>query len=114
MADGRQCLLESDIAGLGALLHTSWETKKKLSDRIHDEAIDSMYSAARQAGAYGGKLLGAGGGGFLLLICPPGRHGAVRAAMTGLREMPFRLGAPGTEILVGRPWPQNAQRVSAR
>ncbi len=103
VADGRQCLLESDFARLGSLLHTSWETKKKLSARIHDESIDSMYSAARRAGAYGGKLLGAGGGGFLFLICHPSRHGALRAAMTGLREMPVRLGAPGTAILAGQP-----------
>lgn len=103
VADGRRCLLENDIASLGELLHTSWETKKQLSDRIHDDAVDSMYYAARQAGAYGGKLLGAGGGGFLLLICPPSRHDPVRTAMVGLREMPFRLGAPGTAILVGKP-----------
>jgi D-glycero-alpha-D-manno-heptose-7-phosphate kinase len=98
---GRRCLAESDIASLGALLNTGWETKKKLSDRIHDGGIDAAYQAARAAGAYGGKLLGAGGGGFLLFLCPPERHAAVRQALSGLRETPFRLGAPGTTIIVG-------------
>jgi len=65
------------------------------------DAINSLYFAARKAGAYGGKLLGAGGGGFLLFpVVLPTVHDAVRAAMAGLREMPFRLGVPGTTILV--------------
>lgn len=112
VTDGRLCLVKSDIARLGELLHTSWETKKKLSDRIHDDEINSTYEAARRAGAYGGKLLGAGGGGFLLFLCPPERHDALRAALSGLREMPFRLGAPGTTILVGAPDPGSALTVA--
>jgi D-glycero-alpha-D-manno-heptose-7-phosphate kinase len=99
VTDGRRCLTEADIAGLGELLHDSWETKKKLSDRIHDDDIDAAYDAGRDAGAYGGKLLGAGGGGFLLFLCPPERHVALRAALAGYRETPFRLGAPGTTVL---------------
>ena len=114
VTDGRRCLAESDIASLGELLHSSWETKKKLSDRIHDDEINSTYEAARRAGAYGGKLLGAGGGGFLLFLCPPERHEALRAALSGLREMPFRLGAPGTTILVGAPDPEAALQSPGR
>jgi D-glycero-alpha-D-manno-heptose-7-phosphate kinase len=98
---GRRCLAESDIARLGMLLHAGWETKKKLSDRIHDDGINTAYQTARAAGAYGGKLLGAGGGGFLLFLCPPERHAAVRQALSGLRETPFRLGAQGTTLIVG-------------
>jgi D-glycero-alpha-D-manno-heptose-7-phosphate kinase len=111
VSDGRRCLLESDIPSLGKLLHASWETKKRLSDRIHDDSINSLYFEARKAGAYGGKLLGAGGGGFLLFLCPPDRHDAVRAAMAGLREMPFRLGVPGTTILVATGTAQSQQSL---
>ena len=66
----RNELEAGNIDVLGELLHKSWLLKKQLAGPISNGSIDKMYDAARQAGAIGGKLTGAGGGGFLLLYCP--------------------------------------------
>ena len=68
--DMRRALLKSDWASWGALLQEGWETKKAFSSKISDPGIDALYGTALEAGASGGKLLGAGGGGFLYLFCP--------------------------------------------
>ena len=70
---------------------------------ISDEEIDSWYEAARQAGATGGKLLGAGNGGFLLVYAPPERHPAISHALADLREIPFRFEPNGSQIIFYRP-----------
>lgn len=87
------------LDSLGEALHEGWELKKTLARGITNPAIDQAYAAARSAGAVGGKILGAGGGGFLLFVVPPDRRAAVREALRGLREMPFRFSRHGSRII---------------
>lgn len=84
---------------LGELMHQSWELKKRLAGTISNGHINDMYEAARSAGAIGGKIAGAGGGGFLLLYVPYERQNKVRGVLNGLQELPFRLEADGTKII---------------
>jgi D-glycero-alpha-D-manno-heptose-7-phosphate kinase len=83
----------------GALLDEGWHLKKQLASRISNQTIDEIYGVARNAGAIGGKITGAGGGGFLLLYCPPRDQEQVRRALHPLRELPFRLEAAGTKVI---------------
>ena len=83
----------------GALLHHSWQLKKRMAGQISNGTIDEMYDAARRAGARGGKITGAGGGGFLLLYAPYEKHNAVRDALAGLQELPFRLEKDGSKVI---------------
>jgi D-glycero-alpha-D-manno-heptose-7-phosphate kinase len=80
----------------------AWQAKKSLSDGISNQAIDSAYCAAREAGALGGKIAGAGGGGFMLLICPPDRHAAVETALhaQGLVRADFNFDFAGARVLM--------------
>jgi D-glycero-alpha-D-manno-heptose-7-phosphate kinase len=89
-----------DATALGDLLAQNWALKRTLVDGISNQAVDGWCELGLQAGATAGKLLGAGGGGFLLLVAPPERHNAVRAALSELREVPLRLAARGTHIAV--------------
>ena len=88
-----------DLDTLGLLLHESWELKKRLAGVISNEWLDELYDRARRAGAMGGKITGAGGGGFLLLYVPYECQNNVRAALDGLQELPFRLEADGTKVI---------------
>lgn len=90
---------EVDIERFAVLLHEGWELKRSLGCGIDDGRTDEWYSAARHAGALGGKILGAGGGGFLLLIAPPSRHDAIREALGRPRELPFRVARTGSRII---------------
>jgi D-glycero-alpha-D-manno-heptose-7-phosphate kinase len=90
---------EADLCEFGALLHASWTLKQSLSSTIANPTITQAYAAARAAGAIGGKLLGAGGGGFLLFLAPPERHNAIRSALQPLRELPFAFEPAGSRIL---------------
>jgi D-glycero-alpha-D-manno-heptose-7-phosphate kinase len=101
-AEMREALETADLDRFGILLGQSWCEKKSLSRRVSTRAIDDWYEAARAAGALGGKITGAGGGGFLLLYCPPRRQGAVRVAMAqaGLRELTFDVDGVGVQVLV--------------
>jgi D-glycero-alpha-D-manno-heptose-7-phosphate kinase len=81
------------------LLHQSWELKKRLAGTISNAWINEMYETAREAGAIGGKIAGAGGGGFLLLYVPIECQNKVRTALQGLQELPFRLEADGTKVI---------------
>jgi len=114
VADGRQCLLESDIAGLGrAAAHKLGDEKEEaVPTEIHDEAIDAMYSAARRAGSIWREAAGCWRRRLPAVnLSPPARHGAVRAGDgPDCARCHSGSGAPGTEILVGRPCPENAQR----
>jgi len=83
----------------GRLMNRSWELKKKLAGSISNGSINDMYETAQRAGAIGGKITGAGGGGFLMLYVPYEKQGAVRAALRGLQELPFRLEADGTKVI---------------
>lgn len=91
-----------DLRGFGELLDEGWRLKRALSDRVSTPAIDRLYGAARNAGAVGGKLLGAGGGGFLLLFVEPERRAAVRAALADLIEVPFAFENGGSQIIYHR------------
>lgn len=96
---GRDALRAGDTDAIGALLHENWELKRRLSDRISAPDIDAMYEKALAAGALGGKIAGAGGGGFLLLYVPLGRQAAVRDALSGFRELPSGLSRDGSRII---------------
>jgi D-glycero-alpha-D-manno-heptose-7-phosphate kinase len=87
---------------IGKLLHESWQLKRKLSSKISNDLIDQAYAAARSAGAYGGKLCGAGSGGFLALLVPPEAQSAVRGALKGLLEVNFRFEKEGSTIIYRR------------
>ncbi len=100
MAYQARCDIEvGNFDSLGALINQSWELKKRLAGTISNGQINDLYEAARHAGAIGGKITGAGGGGFLLLYVPYDRQNAVRAALPGLQELPFRLEADGTKVI---------------
>jgi D-glycero-alpha-D-manno-heptose-7-phosphate kinase len=88
-----------DLTELGRLLHEGWLLKKKINPGMTDEEIDACYERALQAGAVGGKLLGAGGGGFLLLYCKEGARRRIREALRDLREVPFRLEPEGVKVI---------------
>ena len=100
MAYEARCAIEAEnIDALGVLLHQSWELKKRLAGTISNGSINAMYEAARGAGAIGGKIAGAGGGGFLLLYVPWERQTQVRVKLRHLQELPFRLEADGTKVI---------------
>jgi D-glycero-alpha-D-manno-heptose-7-phosphate kinase len=92
-------LQEDRLYGIGELMHDAWLTKKELASGISNERIDSWYDRARAHGAVGGKLLGAGGGGFLLLFCPSAQRGDVIRALPELRPVAFRFEPQGTKIV---------------
>jgi D-glycero-alpha-D-manno-heptose-7-phosphate kinase len=98
----RSAIVEGDIAAIGGLMNEAWLAKKKLSAEITNDTIDAAYAAARQAGALGGKIAGAGGGGFMLLICPPNRQSAVESALhqKGLVRADFNFDFGGARVLM--------------
>jgi len=97
--EARSFLSAGDFDAFGSLMHESWKLKKRLAGQITNGAIDDMYELARRSGAIGGKITGAGGGGFLLLYVPYERQVAVRNALCELQELPFRLEADGTKVI---------------
>lgn len=90
-------LQKGNIDIIGNLLHESWQYKKQLASKISNGHIEAIYETARKAGALGGKLTGAGGGGFLLLYCPYEKRDLVRKSLNGLREVPVRLEPDGSK-----------------
>lgn len=92
-------LQAGNLDQLGLLLHESWLLKKQLASQVSNGKIEEIYEKARRAGALGGKITGAGGGGFLLLYCPLERREAVRKALAPLRELPFSMEAEGTKVI---------------
>lgn len=95
----RKDIENGNFDALGKLMNQSWELKKRLAGTISNGHINEMYESARRAGAIGGKITGAGGGGFLMLYVPYERQGRVRAALNGLQELPFRLENDGTKVI---------------
>lgn len=95
----RDVLQAGNLDGFGELMHEGWELKKQLASRISNGEIDDLYTIARRAGAVGGKITGAGGGGFLLLYCPHERQEAVRRALGDLQELPFQLERDGSKVI---------------
>lgn len=95
----RELIIKNDFHAMGELLHNGWELKKKLANSISNGVIDEYYEKARKAGAVGGKILGAGGGGFLLLYCEEKFQNKVRDALSGFKESPFRFEPQGSKII---------------
>ncbi len=87
------------LDSVGELLHESWLLKKQLARQISNGDLDNLYEKARKAGAIGGKIAGAGGGGFLLLYCPHERQESVRRALGNLQELHFRMEDDGTKVI---------------
>lgn len=88
---------------LGKLLHESWQLKRRLADTVSNPEIDAIYDAARSAGAIGGKLLGAGGGGFMLFCVEPGARDHVREALRRLIHVNFDFDQQGSKIVIYQP-----------
>jgi len=89
----------SPLSGFGELLHETWMEKRRLAPGVTNEKIDGMYDAGIQAGALGGKLLGAGGGGFVLFFVPLERQAAMRKRMAQYAEVSFHINAHGSRII---------------
>lgn len=87
----------------GKLLHESWQIKRTLSSKITNSRIDEIYLSARRAGATGGKILGAGGGGFMLFFVKPELQPTVRKKLKGLLRVPFKFDESGSQIIYYRP-----------
>ncbi len=97
----KEALEEGDIERFGLLLDEHWQNKKRRSAQISDDRIDRWYRLALENGALGGKVMGAGGGGFLMLCCPTHKARLRRAlSETGLREMPYDFDFEGAKVLV--------------
>jgi len=101
--EARAALVAHDFARLGANLDEGWQLKRNLSSGITNAAIDGQYARAKAAGAFGGKITGAGGGGFLLLVHPPERSRQIADALSPMQRLPVRISPEGSRILfVGR------------
>ena len=98
-ADIREFLQINNFDEAGRILSEGWELKKQLASQISNDLIDNMYLKALDTGALGGKISGAGGGGFLLLYCPREHQGEVREALTEYRDFPFFLEKDGSKII---------------
>jgi D-glycero-alpha-D-manno-heptose-7-phosphate kinase len=98
----RKYLENGEVARIGEILHESWIQKKRLASRITNSLIEESYEQALQSGAEGGKITGAGGGGFLLLYCRPERQQAVTRALEnrGLKRIAFHFETSGVRILM--------------
>jgi D-glycero-alpha-D-manno-heptose-7-phosphate kinase len=93
----------TDICEFGHLLKEAWQLKRALSDRVTNGTVDQLLESAMRAGALGGKLLGAGGGGFMLLFVPPQDQPRVRAALSRLITVPFKFEMAGSRIVLYQP-----------
>ena len=101
MVDEGIAILNSkqDITHFGKLLHEAWKAKSGLSPMVSNSRVDGIYELAKSTGAVGGKLLGAGGGGFILLFVHPEKQEAVKAALACLIHVPFKFESSGTQII---------------
>lgn len=95
----RDSIINQDLESIGHFLHESWEHKKKLATKITTVQINEYYERARKAGAIGGKILGAGGGGFILFYCDEAWQDNVRKALFDLKEVPFLFEPQGSKII---------------
>jgi D-glycero-alpha-D-manno-heptose-7-phosphate kinase len=102
----RDALLAGNLDRFGTLLDEGWQAKKKLSRRISNAAIDDLYAIGRKHGAVGGKIAGAGGGGFLILYCEQKKQAAIREsfAQRDLRELKFEFESEGAQVIVNDPF----------
>jgi D-glycero-alpha-D-manno-heptose-7-phosphate kinase len=93
---------QGDLHRFGELLDQHWQSKKRLSKKVSSDYVDRCYEVARASGALGGKLIGAGGGGFFMFCCDNGERARLRAAMVaeGLREMRFAIDFDGSKVVM--------------
>lgn len=102
--DGVEILCKGhDICAFGELLHSGWMHKRAMSDLVSNSSIDALYDTARKAGAIGGKLLGAGGGGFMLMFVSPEQQAAVKEALKDLIYVPFKFETSGSQVIYYQP-----------
>ncbi len=92
-----------DIQQLGYLMSDMWELKKTLSGQVSNSLIDDLYVQAKSHGAIGGKILGAGGGGFMLLFVPPDKRESVKHSLGDYLEVPFRFEEEGSTVTIYQP-----------
>ena len=97
--DAIKILNEGSLDDFGHLLNDAWEQKRSLSDLVTNQEVDEIYSSSIAAGALGGKLSGAGGGGFLLLYVPKEKQAGVKKALSQLLHVPFRFESNGSQII---------------
>jgi D-glycero-alpha-D-manno-heptose-7-phosphate kinase len=112
----REALERGDLNAFGTLLNEAWQAKKKVSTKISNQRIDHLYELAQQNGAVGGKITGAGGGGFLLLYCESPNQAAVRSALAaeGVQEMAFAFESQGAQVIVNDPFIDGDERAGSR
>jgi D-glycero-alpha-D-manno-heptose-7-phosphate kinase len=103
-----------DLEGFGELLHEAWLAKRSLSSKVSTSEVDALYQAALSAGAVGGKLTGAGGGGFLLLCAHPERHELLKQKLEQLIHVPFRFEFSGSQIIFFDPETEYVAEEQAR
>jgi D-glycero-alpha-D-manno-heptose-7-phosphate kinase len=97
--DGAVALVKGDLKKFGKLLNLNWTAKKQLGDKENNKEIDFMRDKAMKAGAIGAKVIGAGGGGFLLVMFPANKRSVIREALKDYKEMPFRFTEYGSRIV---------------
>lgn len=95
----RETLHKGNLREFGKILHQNWLLKQELASKITDSYINSLYNKALKNGAVGGKILGAGGGGFLLFYCEKKNQGKLRKALSPLRELKFKFDNEGSKII---------------
>jgi len=112
----KEALHCGDLEHFGRLLDDAWQAKKRISHRISNPRIDHFYAVAREQGAVGGKITGAGGGGFLLLYAEPACQEAVRTALQGegLQEMAFAFDSQGAQVIVNDPFIDHDEHAGTR
>ncbi|MFC1921386.1 kinase [Chloroflexota bacterium] len=93
----------NDLSDFGKLLHESWQLKRSLTDKVSTTEVDNIYATARDAGAIGGKLLGAGGGGFILFFAKPEIQPVIKTKLRRLLNVPFRFENQGSQIIYYEP-----------
>jgi len=97
--EARDAILEGEFGTFGEILHKGWELKKKMASKVTNLTIDDIYETACRAGAVGGKVTGAGGGGFILFYCPKDKQDDVTRVLEGLRQLPFRFQQDGSKVI---------------
>src|SRR3989344_3917618 len=96
----KDALVNGDFRQMGSIMHQNWLLKKELASGISSSHIDQMYQKALSAGAYGGKILGAGGGGFLLVLAPPKKHQSIKATLSEYKNVAFKFSEGGSSIVL--------------
>lgn len=97
--EARDAIFQGEFDAFGEILHRGWELKKQMASKVSNSIIDDIYKTARRAGAIGGKVTGAGGGGFILFYCPRDKQDEVGRALRGFKQTPFRFLQDGSKVI---------------